>query len=47
MVHERAVENGVSVEEPARPRGATAFHGGWPSGMALGKAALPFIEKEG
>lgn len=44
-VHIRlAVENGVTADELRGLAVQAAFYGGWPTGLAIGKAALPFLE---
>ncbi len=40
----RAVDNGVTADELRGMAVHLAFYAGWPAGIALGKAALPFIE---
>lgn len=41
----RAVANGVTADELRGMAVQLAFYAGWPVGIALGKAALPFIEE--
>ena len=41
----RAVDNGVSAQELRGMAVQLAFYAGWPAGIALGRAALPFIEE--
>lgn len=40
----RAVDNGVTADELRGMAVQLAFYAGWPAGIALGRAALPFIE---
>jgi 4-carboxymuconolactone decarboxylase len=42
----RAVENGVTPNELRGMAVQLAFYAGWPAGMAVGKAALPFLQDE-
>jgi 4-carboxymuconolactone decarboxylase len=41
----RAVSNGVSQDELRGMAVQLAFYAGWPAGIAVGKAALPFLEE--
>lgn len=40
----RAVDNGVTTDELRGMAVQIAFYAGWPAGIALGKAALPYLE---
>jgi 4-carboxymuconolactone decarboxylase len=42
----RAAENGVTVDELRGMAVQLAFYAGWPTGIALGRAALPILEAE-
>ena len=42
----RAIDNGVTLNELRGIAVQLAFYAGWPAGLALGKAALPFLEAE-
>jgi 4-carboxymuconolactone decarboxylase len=39
----RAVANGVTVDELRGLVVQVAFYAGWPAGMAIGRAALPYL----
>lgn len=41
-----AIDNGVTKDELRGMAVHLAFYAGWPAGLALGKAALPFLEAE-
>lgn len=43
---EKAVANGVTADELRGMVVHLCFYAGWPSGLALGKAALPFLSTE-
>lgn len=43
----RAFDNGVSADELRGMAVHLSFYAGWPTGIALGKAALPILEAEG
>ena len=40
----RAVSNGVTSDELRGIIVHLCFYGGWPAGLAIGKAALPFLD---
>ena len=42
----KALANGVTNDELRGMAVHLCFYGGWPSGLALGKAALPYFESE-
>jgi 4-carboxymuconolactone decarboxylase len=43
---ERAVTNGVTADEFRGLAVHLAFYAGWPAGLALGRAALPYLEAD-
>ncbi len=43
----RAVGNGVTADELRGLAVQVAFYAGWPAGLAVGKAALPILQKDG
>lgn len=42
----RAIQNGVTADEFRGLAVHLAFYAGWPSGLALGRAALPYLEAD-
>jgi 4-carboxymuconolactone decarboxylase len=42
----KAVANGVTSDELRGMAVHLCFYGGWPSGLAIGKAALPYFETQ-
>lgn len=43
----RAVANGVTADELRGMTVHVAFYAGWPAGLAIGRAALDILEKDG
>jgi 4-carboxymuconolactone decarboxylase len=43
---ERAIANGVTLDELRGMAVQLAFYAGWPAGIALGRAAHPFLQHE-
>lgn len=42
----RAIANGVTLDELRGMSVQLAFYAGWPVGLSVGRAALPFIEQD-